>query len=210
MFLNFPYAWWAAWHLPFVYWPAAVIKVIRRKHGRFALTMTQRAQLFKLILEFRTVTYGMSNIIRFESGPSAASLEHLAGVMERYAENQLEIDGCPITLQIFVLVTSTSPLRLLQYSDGLVFFRHPPYTPSVIRSGSSQRIFSKVSTWKTKNQQINNSIQNDSISSLCIYEEQLQTRYQNFSMMIFFIQRTNSLKSNSSLNSRCWIRLVSS
>lgn len=44
--------------------------------------------------------------------------------MQQFLPNQLHILGFPVSVQLFVLVTSIAPLRAYLYGEGIVSFRH--------------------------------------------------------------------------------------
>jgi hypothetical protein len=44
--------------------------------------------------------------------------------VQQFLPNQLHILGFPVSVQLFVLVTSIAPLRAYLYGEGIVSFRH--------------------------------------------------------------------------------------
>ena len=50
-------------------------------------------------------------------------------VISKYISNPLLINGFKFDLRIYVLVTSTDPLKIYIYNEGLVRFASEPYKP---------------------------------------------------------------------------------
>ncbi|GLG93527.1 Uncharacterized protein GBIM_00911, partial [Gryllus bimaculatus] len=67
----------------------------------------------------RLSAYQLLSLLRSKGFP-----EDEESIVEKFIPGQLRIMGLPISLHLFVLITSIAPLRAYIFDEGIVHFRH--------------------------------------------------------------------------------------